>query len=94
MIGEPLNFRRFEAEVRLVGNEPRADGENVLVHFQVVLPERGPGLHNVHNDIGEAQDGGNFNGAVELDNVNVPALSRVIIPCYINKFSSIVIEAF
>ncbi|CAN4036517.1 hypothetical protein KMBAHK_KMBAHK_07930, partial [Dysosmobacter welbionis] len=38
----------------------------------------GARLHDVHNHIREAQDGGQLNGAVQLDDVDVSALGGVV----------------
>ncbi len=45
--------------------------------MQVVLPERGPRLHDIHDDIRQTQDGRQLDGALEGDDVDVPAPSGV-----------------
>ena len=35
-------------------------------------------LHNVHDHIGQAQDGGQLDGTVELDDIDVPGAGIVI----------------
>ena len=61
-----------------VGDEAGRDGHELRQHLQVVLPQGGAGLHNVHDHVGEAQDGGQLDGAVQLDDVDVPALGGVV----------------
>ena len=61
-----------------VGDEAGRDGHELRQHLQIVLPQGGARLHDVHNHIGEAQDGGQLNGAVQLDDVDVPALGGVV----------------
>ena len=49
---------------------------NSVNHLQAVFPEGGARLHDVHDDVREAQDGGQLNGTVQLDDVDVPAHGR------------------
>ena len=75
----------FELVAGLIGNEPGRDGHELRDHFQAVFPEGGARLHDVHDDVREAQDGGQLNGAVQLDDVDVPAHGRVIAFCNVDE---------
>ena len=48
-----------------VGNESGGDGHELRQHLQIVLLQGCSSFHNVHNHVGEAQNGRKLNGAVE-----------------------------
>ena len=62
----------LELVAGLIGDEAGRDGHELRYHPQAVLPQGGARLHDVHDDVRQAQNGGQLDGAVELDDVDVP----------------------
>ena len=46
--------------------------------YQVVFQQSFAGLHNVHDHVGQAGEGGQLNGAVQLDDVDLPAAGGIV----------------
>ena len=59
-----VDLFRLEAEAGRIGHEARADGADGLQHGQAVFLEGFPGLDDIDDHIGEAEDGSQFDGAV------------------------------
>ena len=75
---DSFDLRGLEAEGGLVADEARRDGEDGLFDLQIIFHQRFSSLHDVYDDIGEPQDGGDLNGAVEVDDVDLAALVGVV----------------
>ena len=76
----------LELVAGLIGNEPGRDGHELGDHPQAVLPQGGAGLHDIHNDIGKAQNGGQLNGAIQLDDIDIPPDGRIVALCNVDEF--------
>ena len=70
----------------LVGNEPGGDGNDGVVHQQIVFLQGGAGFHDVYDDVGKPQNGGNLNGSVQVDDVDIPTLGAVVILGDVGEF--------
>ena len=44
----------------------------------MIFPQGGARLYNIHDHIGEAQQGSKLDGTVQFDDINVPALGGVV----------------
>ena len=75
----------LELVAGLVGDEPSRDGHELGDHLQAVLPQGGAGLHDVHNDIRKPKDGCQLNGAVQLDDIDIPPHGGVVALCNVDE---------
>ena len=57
-----LDLRSLEAEGGLVADEARRDGEDGLLDLKVILHQGLSRLHDVHDDVGQSQ-----NGAISME---------------------------
>src|SRR5699024_7125952 len=63
---------------RLVGDEPRGNGQEARYQTKVVMIQDRRGLHDGHEHVREHEDGRQLDGAVELDDVDGPPALRVL----------------
>ena len=68
----------LELESGFIGNESGGNGDDGFLHFQIIFFQGRAGLHDVHDDVGQAQDGGDLDGAVQFDDVDLPAKGGVV----------------
>ena len=75
---DAVDRRALELKACLVGNQPRGNGHDGVKHLQVVFTQGGSGFYDVYDHIGQAEDRGDFDGAVEMNDINVPPFALVI----------------
>ena len=85
-VPDGADFAVLELIACHVGNEPGTDGYDGLMHRQIVLFQGRARLHDIHNHMAQPQNGSQFNGAVQVDDVDVPALGSVVVPGNVGKF--------
>ena len=79
MVAELFDLRSLELKACLVGNETCADGNNGLFYFKVVFLLGGARFNYVHDNVGQSENRGYFDRAVQMDNINVATDRCVII---------------
>ena len=57
-----------------VDHQPGRHGGHVLNGHQAVLPQGGPGLHNIHDSVSQIQNRGQLHAALNLDDLHVHPL--------------------
>ena len=75
LLNQQIDFFCLESEAGWICHQTCTDGANRLQHGQAVFFEGFPGLHDIDNHIGKAEDRGQLDGAVELDELHITGLA-------------------
>ena len=72
-IPDPQNFLMAELKADFVADKSCTDRYDGFQHIEIVFTQGISGFHDINDDIGKLQNRSDFDGAVQMDNVNVPA---------------------